>query len=53
MTTDGYLYNEERINDYYKNKVLDYSMRYFAIYVGTQTVGKFKLIIYLITKGKR
>lgn len=46
-----YVYNENRVNDYYERKVLDPSRRFFAIILNGRTIGEIQLKYIDIVKG--
>jgi len=43
MTNEIYEYDEERVNTYYRNKVMDTSRKYFAIALGESIVGEIQI----------
>lgn len=43
MTYDEYFYDKEKVDSYYKNKVLDIERRFFAICFQDKTIGEIQL----------
>ncbi|WIV12705.1 GNAT family N-acetyltransferase [Proteiniborus sp. MB09-C3] len=43
MTYDNYVYNKERVDRYYQNKVLDAERRFFAICYNNKVIGEIQL----------
>lgn len=43
MTHDGYVYSQEKVDHYYRNKVMDESRRYFAICYSTRVIGEIQI----------
>lgn len=43
MTYDKYVYDEDQVNQYYRNKVQDTSRRYFAACVGDDVIGEIQI----------
>lgn len=43
MTYDTYVYNKEKVDNYYQNKVLDTTRRFFAICLQNKVVGEIQL----------
>ncbi len=43
MTHDGYVYSQDTVDYYYRNKVMDQSRRYFAVCNGTRVIGEIQI----------
>ncbi|NLO09513.1 MAG: GNAT family N-acetyltransferase [Clostridiales bacterium] len=43
MTYESYVYNQDKVEDYYQNKVLDSKRRFFAICLNDKVIGEIQL----------
>lgn len=43
MTYDRYVYHEEKVNHYYRDKVMDDSRRYFAVCINARVIGEIQI----------